>query len=141
MVCATCLLWERTSASKICLNNKILERVNEFNCLVCKLSFVGELDLPGKISKYSKTMGIINNALKPTLVQKHTRIHIYKTLACPVLCFGSEAWTIRKNDESRITACEMKFMRRTAGYTKWDLKRNEEVLKELKSGANIGLHL
>jgi hypothetical protein len=25
----------------------------------------------------------------------------------------------------------MKFMRRTAGYTKWDLKRNEEV-KELK---------
>jgi hypothetical protein len=26
----------------------------------------------------------------------------------------------------------IKFMRRTAGYTKWDLKRNEEVLKELK---------
>jgi hypothetical protein len=28
--------------------------------------------------------------------------------------------------------CEMKFMSRTAGCTKWDLKRNEEVLKELK---------
>jgi hypothetical protein len=39
---------------------------------------------------------------------------------------------MRKTDESRITACEMKFMRRTAGYTKWDLKRNKEVLKELK---------
>jgi hypothetical protein len=26
----------------------------------------------------------------------------------------------------------MKFMRRTAGYTKWDLKKNEGVLKELK---------
>jgi hypothetical protein len=26
----------------------------------------------------------------------------------------------------------MKFMRRTAGYTKRDLKRNEEVLKELE---------
>jgi hypothetical protein len=34
-----------------------------------------------------------------------------------------------KSDESRITACEMKFMRQTAGYTKWDLKRNAEVLK------------
>jgi hypothetical protein len=56
-----------------------------------------------------------------------------------VSCYGSEA--IRKSDESRIAACEMKFMRRTAGYTKWDLKRNEEVLKELKSGAYIGLHL
>jgi hypothetical protein len=88
---------------------------------------VGELDLPEKISKYSKIMGIINNVLKPFLVQKHTRI--YMTLARPVLCYGSEAWTIRKCDESRITACEMKFMCRTAGYTKRDLKRNEEVLK------------
>jgi hypothetical protein len=101
---------------------------------------VGELDLQGKISKYSKSMGIINNVLKSSLVQKHTRICIYKTLAPPMLFCGSEAWTIRKSDESRITACEMKFMRRTAGYTKWDLKRNEEVLKEL-NGANIGLHL
>jgi hypothetical protein len=79
---------------------------------------MGELDLPGKISKYSKTMGIINNVLKPSLVQKHTRIRIYKTLARPVSSYGSEAWTIRKSDERRITAYEMKFMRQTAGYTK-----------------------
>jgi hypothetical protein len=50
-----------------------------------------------------------------------------------MLCYGSEAWTIQKSDEGRITACEIKFMRRTAGYTKWDLKMNEEVLKELKA--------
>jgi hypothetical protein len=81
-------------------------------------------------------MGIINNVLKPSLVQRHTRIRIYKTLARPVLCYGSEARTIRKSDESIITACEMKFMSRTAGCTKWDLKRNKAVLKE----ANIGLH-
>jgi hypothetical protein len=74
------------------------------------LSFMGELDLTGKNSKYSKTMGMINNVLKPSLVQKHTRIHIYKTLAHPMLCYGSEAWTIRKSDERRITACEMKFV-------------------------------
>jgi hypothetical protein len=37
-----------------------------------------------------------------------------------------------KSDESRITACETKFMRRTAGCTEWDVKRNEVVLKELK---------
>jgi hypothetical protein len=43
-----------------------------------------------------------------------------------------------KSDENIITACEMKFMRRTAGRTKWDLKTNEKVLTEL-SGANIGL--
>ncbi|KAJ4445242.1 hypothetical protein ANN_07043 [Periplaneta americana] len=50
----------------------------------------------------------------------------------PVLCYGSEAWTLKKKDESRITANEMKFMRYTAGYTKWDHKRNEDVMEELQ---------
>ncbi|KAJ4427656.1 hypothetical protein ANN_25304 [Periplaneta americana] len=65
-------------------------------------------------------------------VQRHTRIRLYKTLARPVLCYGSEAWTLRKKDESRITANEMKFMRYTAGYTKWDHKCNEDVMAELQ---------
>ncbi|KAJ4430939.1 hypothetical protein ANN_19532 [Periplaneta americana] len=79
-------------------------------------------------------MGIINTIMKPSLEQRHTRIHLYKTLARPVLCYGSEAWTLRKKDESRITANEMKFMRYrpTAEYTKWDHKRNKVVMEELQ---------
>ncbi|KAJ4428831.1 hypothetical protein ANN_25824 [Periplaneta americana] len=77
-------------------------------------------------------MGMINNIMKPSLVQRHTRIRLYKILARSVLCYGSEAWTLRKKDESRITANEMKFMRYTAGYTKWDHKRNEDVMEELQ---------
>jgi hypothetical protein len=45
---------------------------------------------------------------------------------------GSEAWTIRKADEKRLQAAEMKFMRKSAGFTLWDHKRNEENLKILK---------
>ena len=118
--------------SKICIDNKILERVNEFTYLGYKLSFLGDLDIPNKIIKFNRTMGIINKIMKPSLVQRHTRIHLYKTLARPVLCYGSEAWTLRTIDEHRITAGEMKFMRFTAGYSKWDHKRNEDVLKELR---------
>ncbi|KAJ4449379.1 hypothetical protein ANN_00778 [Periplaneta americana] len=70
--------------------------------------------------------------MKPSLVQKHTRIRLYNTLARPMLSYGSEAWTLGKADKSRVTACEMRFMRRTADYTKWDLKRNCEIFKELK---------
>jgi hypothetical protein len=43
--------------SKICLNNKILERANEFNYLGYKLSFVGELDLRGKKIKILQNHG------------------------------------------------------------------------------------
>jgi hypothetical protein len=86
--------------SKICLNNKMTERTNRFNYLDYKLSFQGEADLSQKITKYTKTMGIINKVLKPTLVQKHARIHLHKALARPVLRYGSQAWTIRKGDTS-----------------------------------------
>jgi hypothetical protein len=77
-------------------------------------------------------MGIINQIFKPSLVQKHTRIKIYKTLARPILTYGSEVWTICKSDRARITANEKKFVRRTARYTKLDKKRNTEILRELK---------
>jgi hypothetical protein len=77
-------------------------------------------------------MGIINQIFKPSLVQKHTRIKVYKTLARPILTYGSEAWTICKNDRTRITDNEIKFLRRIAVYTKLDKKRNTEILRELK---------
>ena len=39
---------------------------------------------------------------------------------------------MRINNINRITASEMKFMRATVGYTRWDHKRNEDVLRELQ---------
>jgi hypothetical protein len=77
-------------------------------------------------------MGIINQIFKPSLVQKHTRIKINRNLSRPVLKYGSEVWTICKSDRTRVTVNEMKFVRRTAGYTKLDKKRNTEILRELK---------
>jgi hypothetical protein len=41
--------------------------------------------------------------------------------------YGSEMWTLRKQDKHRPTASEMKFFRRTAGYTAMGHKRNEEI--------------
>ena len=53
-------------------------------------------------------------------------------LSLPVLLYGSETWAIKTRDARRITAAEMKYMRRTAGYTWTDYKRNAQIAKELK---------
>jgi len=45
-------------------------------------------------------------------------------LALPVLLYGSETWNIKASDARRITAAEMKYVRRTAGYT-WDRLQNK----------------
>jgi hypothetical protein len=44
---------------------------------------------------------------------------------------GSELWTIKHCDKNRLRPAEMKYLRRTAGYTLLNLKRNEEILEEL----------
>jgi len=54
------------------------------------------------------------------------------TLAFPVVLYGSETWTIKAIDARRITEAEMKYMRRTAGYTWTDCKTNAQIAKELK---------
>jgi len=44
----------------------------------------------------------------------------------------SETWTIKARDARRITAAEMKYIRRTAGYTWTDCKTNTQIAKKLK---------
>jgi len=48
------------------------------------------------------------------------------------LLYGSETWIIKARDARRITAAEMKYMGRTAGYTWTDHKTNTQITKELK---------
>jgi hypothetical protein len=96
------------------------------------IPYEGEKDLNIKAANFVKVLGIISQIFKLLLVSRHTRIHIYKTLARPVLSYGSEAWAIRRTDERRLISAEMSFLRRTAGYTIWDHKGTEDVLTDLQ---------
>jgi hypothetical protein len=95
------------------------------------MSHEGKKYLNIKAANFVKVLVIINQIFKPSLISRHTRIRIYKTLARPVLSYGSEAWTVR-TDERRLISVEMRFLMRTAGYTGWDHKRNDDILTELQ---------
>jgi len=79
-----------------------------------------------------KITDILNNVFRPQKTLKKTRIKLYNTLALPVLLYGSETWTIKASNVRRITAAEMKYMRRTAGYSWTDYKTNAQIPKELQ---------
>jgi hypothetical protein len=53
-------------------------------------------------------------------------------LAHPISLYGSETWAVTSKDKSRLTAAEMRFMRKAAKYTRRDHKTNEEILSELQ---------
>ena len=48
------------------------------------------------------------------------------------MLYGSETWNVKARGARRITATEMKYMRKTAGYTWTDYKTNTQITKELK---------
>jgi hypothetical protein len=117
--------------SKIAIVNMILEQVNIFTHLGRNISYQEEKDIHSKITIFLQILGLLNNTLKPNLVQRSTRLKLYKTLALLTLLHGSEIWTIKQCDKNRLRTAEMKYLRRTEGYTLLNHKRNEKIVEEL----------
>jgi len=80
---------------------------------------------------------------RPQKTLKKTRIKLYNTLDSPALLYGSEIWNITARDARRITAAEMKYMRKTAGCSFTDYKNKHRDCKSTKYnpsfGQNIGI--
>jgi hypothetical protein len=74
--------------------------------------YKGGIDVEKKLEKFSRALRIINQVLHPAKLRRHTRLSAYKTLARPIPTYGSEAWSIVKQEEQRLTTADMKFMRR-----------------------------
>jgi hypothetical protein len=84
------------------------------------------MDIDIKLYNYLKITGITNNVFRPEKILQNNIKKLYSTLALPPLLYGSENWTIKARGARRITAAEMKYMRRTAGYTWTDHKTNRD---------------
>jgi hypothetical protein len=106
--------------SKICIENAISEQANNFHYLGYNLTHKEEIDIENQLEKFKTAWRIINQVFHPAKFEK-TRICTCKTLVIPVLLtYGSKAWTIRQQDEQRLTTAEMKFTRITLYGTTWE---------------------
>ena len=87
------------------------------------------MDIDNKFSNYLKMTVIINNMFRPQKTLKKTRLKLYSTLALTHLLYGSQNWVIKLRDTSKITAAEVKYMRKTAGYIWTDYKQTQQLQK------------
>ena len=62
-----------------------------------------------------------------------TKIQLMKTLVWPVATYSCESWTLRKNEETRLDAFEMKILRKILRVSWTAKKTNKWVLN--KAGA------
>ena len=60
-------------------------------------------------------------------MNKEIKLRIHNITARAALKFGSEAWVLKKREEQRLEAAQMKFLRHLLGITKLD-KEQETCL-------------
>jgi hypothetical protein len=102
------------------------------------ISYERELDIEKKLNNYLKITGILNNVLRPQKALKKTIIKLYNTLALPVLLYDTETWAIKARDARRISAAEMKYMRKNSRVNLDRLKNKHTNCKRVKNNSNFG---
>ena len=60
-------------------------------------------------------------------------IEIKETTNITALKFGSEAWVLKRREEQRLEAAQMKFLRHLLGITKLDKEKNQCIREKNRS--------
>ena len=66
-------------------------------------------------------------------MDKETKLRIHNITAKAALKFGSEAWVLKKREEHRLEAVQMKYFRHLLGITKLDKEKNQCIRQKNRS--------
>jgi len=77
------------------------------------------------LQTYNKINGVTRRHFGKQ-INKETKLIIHNITAKVALKFGSEAWVLKKREEQRLEAAQMKFLRHLLGIT--DLYKEKNVL-------------
>jgi len=69
------------------------------------------------IAMLRTTMGALHKIWKSYSIPISMKIRLVKALAWPVATYGCESWTLRKNEETRPDASEMKGLRKIMWFS------------------------
>ena len=115
---------------------KQVEQVTEYTYLGVKICNNGKIEqeINNRISKANNIYYQLNNTiLGKKEINTKTKLQVYNSIYVPTLTYGSESWIINKRIESRITASEMKCLRKIQGVTKRDKLRNQNIRNQLQT--------
>jgi hypothetical protein len=81
-------------------------------------------DLEDKFQTYNKINGSIRRHFGKQM-NKVTKLRIHNITAKAALKFGREAWVLKKREEQRLEAAQMKILRHLLGITILDKEKNQ----------------
>ena len=66
-------------------------------------------------------------------MDKETKLRIHNITAEAALKFGSEVWVLKKREEQRLEAAQMKFLRHLLRITKLDKEKNKCIRRKTRA--------
>jgi len=64
-------------------------------------------------------------------MNKETKLRIHNVTAKAALKFGSEDWVLKKREDQRLEAAQMKFLRHLLGTTKLNKEKNQCIRQKM----------
>ena len=110
-----------------------METVTDFILGGSKVTADGECSYEIKINMFlgKKAMTNLDSILKSRDTTLPTKVHLVKAIVFPVVMYGCESWTIKKDEHQRIDAFELWCWRRLLTVL-WTARRsNQSILTEI----------
>jgi len=119
-------------ACRVLIQNELLEQVYTFPYLGSLITENGECttEFNTRLNRGQVIGASLQKIWKSHSISISTKIRLMKSLVWPVATYGCESWTLRKNDETRLDAFEMKGLRKTLRVSWTAKKTNEWVLNK-----------
>ena len=84
-----------------------------------------------------KVMTNLDSILKSRDITLPTKVHLVKAMGFPVVMYGCESWTVKKDECQRTDAFELWCWRRLLRVP-WIARRSDQsILKEISSGCSL----
>ncbi|KAJ4448827.1 hypothetical protein ANN_00218 [Periplaneta americana] len=112
------------------------EEVEKFKYLGATVTNVNDTreEIKRRINMGNACYYSVEKLLSSSLLSKHLKVRIYKTVILPVLLYGCETWTLTLREEHRLRVFENKVLRKIFGA------KRDEVTGEWRKLHNTELH-
>ena len=121
------------------IDGETVETVRDFIFGGSKITACGEFshEVKRRLLLGRKVMTNLDSLLKSRDITLSTKVCLVKAMIFPVVMYGCESWTLKKDERRRIDAFELWCWRRLLRVP-WTARRsNQSILKEISPGCSL----